>query len=208
MLTEVATETKQETEITPPELEKDEKKEEAKDLEDEKLISPDDEITPPEETKKETTPDEYKDFTLPEGMQFNEDTMKAFKEIAKSSNLSQDKAQEFVSMGAKLVQDTLTQQAEYVKNLQKEWTKELVADKDFGGDKFNETFQRASRTLRKFDAKGDLLDLLTKGGILKSAPVIRFLATIDKSISEDTIIEGNRPKPEVKPEKILFPNFK
>lgn len=193
-----------ETEITPPETE--EQTEEKKvELKDEKLISPENEITPPEKI----APDEYKDFTLPEGMEVNKNIMNAFKEIAKGAQLSQENAQKIYSeMAVKLREETFNQQKDFMDNKQKEWTKELVADKDFGGDKFNETFQRASRTLRKFDSEGKLLDLLTQGGILKSAPVIRFLATIDKSISEDTIVEGNKPKPEKDPAKVLFPDFK
>lgn len=146
--------------------------------------------TPPVDGAKppeaQAVPEKY-EFKLPEGIA--PDAAEKFSAIAKDLKLPQAEAQKLVDLA--LARDNAAreaQAAEYNK-LRGEWVSEIKTDKDFGGDKFGETIERAKRTLTKF-ADPTFREFLDQSGYGDNPGLIRMLAKMDKAIGEDMIVDG------------------
>lgn len=168
---------------------------------------------PDEKGKAEGAPEKYGDFTAPEGVTLDTEIVGKFTGLAKEFNLTQDGAQKFVDLAAEHQGRILQQQMDKWNEISAEWQTKLKADKEFGGDKFSETVQRAKRALDKFGAQDE--DLMTvikpiaKGGMgLGNNPgVIRLLARFDKATSEDAFVDGDTSGKDNRPAAdILYPN--
>ncbi len=155
-------------------------------------------VSTPESTEIETViPVEYTDFTVEEGIKLDEDFLGQFKEVAKENNLTQDAAQKMIDLA---VGHSKTYAEAHEKATQEEWTnvrqgwlKELKADKEFGGDKYDETIIRGQRMVKQFGDDG-LTKFLNETGYGDHGSLIRMLARIDKIVGEDKAVDG-KPVP-------------
>ena len=138
------------------------------------------------------TPLEYKDFEVPEGVKLEGGILDKFKEKAKSLNLSQKDAQEFVNLGSEIAKDAVDSIQNNFKELRNEWVEDLKGDKEFGGQKLDETIQKAQRVLRKY-ADSEFLDFL-EAGMGDNAHLVKMLARIDSVLSEDVQNTGGPGK--------------
>lgn len=105
----------------------------------------------PEEEKPKGAPESYEDFKAPEGAEFAEPVMTAFKGVAKELDLSQDQAQKLI--------DTMTpvMQKRYLENIASisaEWRQRTEADPEIGGEKFQKS-QAAVARLRETFARNE-----------------------------------------------------
>jgi hypothetical protein len=75
---------------------------------------------------------------------------------------------------------------------------EIKTDKEFGGDKFDQTVTGAQLALRKFDTDGQMLSLLETSGFGDNPGVIKFLARVHAAMGEDQVFDdrnrGNADK--------------
>ena len=149
--------------------------------------------------KPEGAPEKYEDFVLPEGVKSDGATMEKLTAFAKANNLSQEKAQELVTMGADLVKNNASAQIEALKSASVEWQKQSAADKEFGGDKLDENLSVAKRAIDKF-ASPELRKLLGEfdpvanpggTGLGNHPELIRAFFHIGKAISEDSVVTGS-----------------
>jgi hypothetical protein len=146
---------------------------------------------------KEGAPEAYTDFTLPDGMETNAETLESFKTVAKDADLSQDKAQELVTLGTKLVQDTLAQQQEFWANQRKEWRDSLEKDPEH-----EHNLTRAKRVLTKFGSP-ELSKFLSDSGFGDNADLFKMFVAIDKAMGEDQTPSGdNAPTPKSLAERL------
>jgi hypothetical protein len=159
-------------------------------------------------SKTEATPGEYKDFTLPEGFTIDEDTMKVFKELAKEDKLSQDKAQKYIDVHAKLAQKLYDNQVEAWRTMQKEWRTKSQEDKEIGGTEFNSNVSLAKKALEKFGTK-EFKEVIETTGMGNHPELIRFLYRVGKTISEDKLTNDGKVSDSNSKDyaKILFPNM-
>ena len=97
---------------------------------------------------KPAVPEEYTDFTLPEGVSADREVIDEFKPLAKELGLPQDQAQKVVDLGAKLVQRTLDGIIAQHQERVSAWIKEAEADKEIGEDVKR---GKKSATLRAFN---------------------------------------------------------
>lgn len=146
------------------------------------------------EEKKETeakvnAPEEYKDFELPEGVSFDEEPLRDFKEMAKGLDLSQESAQKLVGFYLAEQGRVQGQKDQEWLDQRKTWKQDLRADNEFGGNKFNQTLERANRVLRRF-GESETIGFLDKSGLGDYPGMVRLLAKIDLAISEDKLVEG------------------
>lgn len=141
------------------------------------------------EAKPEGAPEQYADFTLPEGLTFNSEVLDDFKAIAKERNLSQEDAQKFTDLGAKLIQQSQTKTLEQIEATQAQWAEAASTDKEFGGDKLTENMAIANKALSTFGSP-ELTKMLSESKLGNHPEIIRAFYRVGKAISEDKLVAG------------------
>lgn len=151
------------------------------------------------EEKKEGAPEEYEAFTMPEGMDVNEEALSTFSGLGKKHNLSQADAQELVDVGVKLVDDAQAKtlaavQEEFAKTVT-DWKKETQADKDLLA--FDGGFDAAvGVAVQAVEALGgqELRSLLNSSGLGNNNLVVKAFFKVGKLMQQDKFVFGSAPK--------------
>ncbi len=165
--------------------------------------------TPPEGTPPEGAPEAYTDFTMPEGWTPDEAIMTPFKEVAKGMNLTQDQAQSLVTMFNEWRQSSEQASADDWQKTQDGWLDSSKADKEFGGDKFEENVALGVQAIERFGTP-ELKELLDMTGLGDHPEVLRFAIKVGRAISDDTL-HRQSGEPPLKPGQkdasaLLFPS--
>lgn len=126
-------------------------------------------------------------LTLPEGSQMDDAGLKAFSEIARKADLSNDSAQLFLSELAPVMAQRFQDQAAAI---QQQWADAAKADKEFGGDKFGENLATAQKAIDKFGTP-ELTQFLIDTGLGKHPELIRAFVKVGRVVSEDSLVTGN-----------------
>lgn len=136
-------------------------------------------------TSTPTTPQEYTDFTTPEGYTLDGEIGDAFKATARELGLSQDQAQKLIDLDVKRAQA----QQSAMMQASKAWAEATASDPEIGGDKLAENQGLAKKALAAFGTP-ELVDLLDKSGLGNHPEVVRVFVRAGKAISEDRIVTG------------------
>ena len=153
-------------------------------------------------TENQSTDADY-DFTLPEGFTANEELAGDLKALAKENGLSKEVTQKFADLGVKMQQ----QQAEAWQTQVDQWAEQVKADKELGGEKFNENISLAKQALDKFGGQ-ELKDLLQSTGFGNHPAIVKAFYNIGKSVSNDTLVVSNgSSKSEKSAASIMFPTM-
>ncbi|MGP5443840.1 hypothetical protein [Pseudomonas helleri] len=149
------------------------------------------------EGKPSGAPVAYTDFTLPEGISMDADTLDAFKGLAKELNIPQEAAQKLVDLQTKLA----TKQAEDLQSAvvaqSQKWAAEVRNDPELGGENYDKSVASAIKVIQAF---GDpaLTELLNDSGLGNNPALFRFCHRISAAISEDKFVmpgsQTNAPK--------------
>jgi len=156
-------------------------------------------------------PEAYDDFTLPEGIEINDDDLAEFHEIAKELNLDQNQAQKLVDLQSKraesMAENFNSQLQDAFNKQQDDWLQELKDDKDFGGDNLDKNVGLAVKVINKFGTP-ELKATLDSSGMGNNPEVIKMLNSIGKAISEDSLEDDhdNNSGSEVDIADKLYPN--
>lgn len=137
--------------------------------------------------EKQGAPEQY-EFKAPEGEAFDNAVIEAYSEVAKELNLSNDEAQKLLDKVAPVIQ---ARQLERIEAVKTEWETASKSDKEFGGDKLNDSLGTAKKALDAFGTP-ELKALLNESGLGNNPEVIRFMVRAGKAISEDKFV-GGRP---------------
>lgn len=156
----------------------------------------------PEAAKTEGAPEKY-EFNMPEGVTLAKETLGKFEGLAKELNLSQDKAQKLVDLALDHTKNLVEDQAKQWGEIREGWVNDLKNDKEFGGDKFPETCERAKRTLRTFGSES-FFSFLESTGFGDNGELIRMFAKIDKHIGEDKLVDGAYTGPKKSAADLLY----
>lgn len=135
------------------------------------------------------TPIEYGDFAAPEGVKLDDELVGEFKAFAKEKNISQEDAQKFVDMGAKIAQKTQAAYMQQMEQAQAKWVSDSRADKEFGGDKLGENLAMAKKALDTFGGP-ELAKMLEESGLGNHPEIIRYNFRVAQAISEDRLVPG------------------
>jgi len=130
-------------------------------------------------------PESYGDFDFGDMVVPNEEVLGQFKALAKELKLSQDTAQKFVDMQARLTRLQIEDMQRFVVNQNKEWEASVRNDPDMGGKKLPETLSAARKALTVFPEGEQVKSLLEQRGLGNHPAVIRFLSSIGAAISSD-----------------------
>lgn len=136
-------------------------------------------------TDNEGAPEEYAEFTMPEGVELDPALTDKFKATAKELNLSQDKAQKLVELAAEMRQ----RDAETIVNMRQEWIDQTKADPEIGGAKLNDTLAAAKRGLNAYGTP-QFIELLNQSGLGNHPEVVRVMARAGRAVSEDKVVTG------------------
>ena len=152
-------------------------------------------------------PIEYEDFTLPEGMRPDAESMSQAKEAFKELGLSQEQSQKLVDMNTHILQQALAAKDQQWLDTTDNWAKEVRSDPELGGRNYKNSVARAERALAKFDQSGELTDFLVTTQAGNNPAFMKFLVGVDKATSEDSFERGGssgKPK-EISDAEAFYP---
>jgi hypothetical protein len=148
------------------------------------------------EETKQSAPEEYADFTAPEGMVFDKESAGDFMGIAKDLGLTQDGAQKLIDLyGTKL----LGQQEAQRKQLE-DWATEST--KSFKPAEI----ELANKTLSKFGSP-ELIEVLKSTGLGNHKQMIALFKNIGSQISEGQFVDGGTKYTPKSAADVLYPSM-
>lgn len=158
-----------------------------------------------EAKKAEGAPEVYTDFTLPDGVKVDPEIDTEFKTLAKEANLPQAVAQKVIDLQLKANAKAATAAAEANQTMRTDWQNQVKTDKEFGGDRLNQSLATAQKAIKQF---GDpALNELMAAGLGDHPAFIRFAIKVGAAVSEASIVTGAKPAHST-PESVLYPTLK
>lgn len=136
-------------------------------------------------------PEAYEDFAAPEGVELDATVLDEFKGAAKELNLSQAQAQSVVDLGIKLQQSFTEKSNEATDALIAGWAEAAKADKEIGGEAFEQNLALAKKAIDTFGSEEFKAELLEKYRLGDHPEFIRFARNVAKAISEDTLVPAS-----------------
>lgn len=153
----------------------------------------------------QSSPESYSDFTLPEGIEMDQLALDKALPIFKEIGLSQEQAQKLVDLQAEQVQEGIRSQTEQFSQLMNDWVANSKADKEFGGERFEESVSTARLAMDKFGTD-EFKQLMEDHGVGNHPEMIRFMWNVGKMLKEDVPGDtGNNPTDEKSRVDILYP---
>lgn len=150
----------------------------------------------------EGAPETYAAFTVPDGAEMDEASLKAFGQFAKDLNLSQAAAQAMID---KLAPVAAQRQAEQIAAMRAEWKNALAADPDLGKPE-NQGAVKAA--IDKFGSP-ELTQLLETSGLIDHPAIARTFLNVSRAVSNDKVITGRQPgtSPNATVAQRMYPNM-
>lgn len=137
---------------------------------------------------KPVVPEKY-DLKLPEGALLDPSRVEKIQSFAKEKGLSNEQAQDLLNSENEAVSSFHSAQQEQLVRAREDWKKQVLEDKELGGDNLNKSVELAHRALNKFGSDA-LKDQLEKSGLGNHPELVRAFARIGKAMSEDKIIQS------------------
>ena len=134
---------------------------------------------------------EYTDFTVPEGVELNQELLGEFKDVAKGLKLNQEQAQALTDLGVKQAQAIFAKQEAARLAEVASWEQAAKTDKEFGGEKLQENLAVAKKAMDAFGTP-ELKAVLDKSGLGSHPELIRAFFKAGQLISEDRLVVGGR----------------
>lgn len=161
--------------------------------------------------QKLEAPESYEAFSLPEGMEIDEEILGEFQQMAKEHGLPQDQAQRYVDFGSKLVQQaqegTVATLSDQWSETCAKWVEEIKADKELGGDNLPQTLAVARKAISTF-GDDNLRQVLEETGMTNNPALLRFAHKIGRALLDDTLHTGSpTANAERPPEQVLYPTM-
>lgn len=139
--------------------------------------------------KPDGAPEEYGDFTFPEGAELDADVLTEFKGIAKELGLPQEKAQALIDLQAKVEASRLAATQKAMAAQAQQWADAVKADKEIGGDNYDKSVETAVKAIEKFGSP-ELRTYLNESGLGNHPELVKFCHRIGKALTEDTLVMG------------------
>ena len=156
--------------------------------------------------EKQDAPEDYEAFTLPEGVEMDDDALDKFKPIAKEAGLDQDNAQKFVDLYTEAVVEAAETQQKVWAETQQQWVDQAKTDKEIGGEKFESNLGDAKKALKQFGTP-ELDEAMSVTGAGNHPEFIRLLSRVGKAISEDAMVPGKATTGPKTHAEILYPTM-
>jgi len=141
----------------------------------------------PDAAPSQDAPLTYSDFTLPEGVEVDAETLSEAQTLLGDMKLPQEQAQRLVDFYAGKIRQFGASQSENWVKLNEQWVSDFKADKEIGGERIQETVEAATRAMDRFGTPG-LREALIMTGAGNHPEVIRFVARIGRATAEDRFV--------------------
>lgn len=151
-------------------------------------------------------PEAYEDFTVPEGVELDTTVLGKFKDVAKELNLPQGAAQKVADLGVELAQSWVEKAQSDFAELTASWVEEAKADKEIGGDALPQNLAVAKKAVDTYGTPA-FAALLEQYKLGDHPEMIRLLAKVGRTVSEDTPVGGGNAEPARKAANVLFPDM-
>lgn len=149
---------------------------------------------------------DFADLELPDGMVLDEKAVEAFGPLVNEMGLNKEQTQQLATAFAGLKQAEAQGQGEAFSNQLEAWYDESKSDKEFGGDKFEESSKLAVQAVDKFGTP-ELKELMNETGFGNNPEFIRFMYRVGKAIQEDNPGNGgNGPTGSRDRVSVLYPS--
>jgi hypothetical protein len=123
-------------------------------------------------------------FTVPEGMELDQDLMNEVVPLFNEAGLNKEQSQKFIDTYASKIQAAEQARLDTFNQLKKEWVDQSKSDKEFGGDGFDENIAAAKNALDKFGTP-ELTKLMDDFGVGNHPEMIRFMVRVGRQTMED-----------------------
>lgn len=139
-------------------------------------------------------PEQYADFSAPEGVELDEAVLGDFRTTAKELNLTQEQAQKVVDLGAKMLQGWTAKANEQFEAQIAEWRTAAEADPRFGGspEKLAEALAVAKTAMDKFATPAFKETVLEGMGLGNNPEFVHVFYEIGKAMAEDNMLSANQ----------------
>lgn len=129
------------------------------------------------------------DLKLPKDSLLDAVALEEISTYAKEKGYTQEQAQDLLNRENDAVLDYQQRQNEALSAKKKEWYDQVIADKEIGGDNYNQNVEYAHRAIKKFMSQ-EIIDFLDKSGLGNHPELVRGFVRIGKSMQNDTMIKG------------------
>lgn len=155
------------------------------------------------EQKAAGAPEEYVDFSAPEGLKLDDAVMGDFKALAREMDLTQEQAQKLLEFGGDKLKAQIEAPYQLWRDTQVKWQQEVKADSEIGGANYDVSIRAAGEVFKpgpgnplvKNEADAQALrQALNVTGAGNNPAVVKFFVRLGKVISEPASFVGNAPK--------------
>lgn len=153
------------------------------------------ETKPDGEVKLDDKPIEYTDFTLPEGVKFDEKLLTDFKALATEAKLPQEQAQKLIDLHAGTMKEAAEAPYRQWADTQKQWQKQVMSDPEIGGEKLEAakaTIAKALDTIGGAEAQ-KIREAFNFTGAGNNPEIFRMMYRLSQAVTEGSIVQGNAP---------------
>lgn len=135
------------------------------------------------------TPESYGDFTLPEGLEANDEILGDFKAAAAEFGLNKDQAQRLVDLQSKVANEVAEHQNAVYNEIVSGWAKQAAEDKEIGGTAHQECLGVARGAVEKF-ATPEMISFMNETGFGNHPEMVRLFYRIGKAMGDDNMVGG------------------
>ena len=151
----------------------------------------------------QTAPENYTDYTMPEGIKVDPMLISKFNPIFKECNLTQDQAQKLVSAQAEEI-------AAYQKNMQSTFDGWKAESQKLLGSTPEKSLALTAKVFDSFDGGKDVRTLLEQTHLGDHPTMVKFFKALGESMVEDNFVPGSSAgqQSQKSPAKIMYPTMK
>lgn len=158
------------------------------------------------EAAKPVVPEKY-ELKMPEGSQLSQTRIDQVSAYAKEKGLSNEQAQEILNRESDAVAGFFESQKADLLAKSEGWISEIKADKEFGGENFNQTIEFAKRSIDQF-GDPELKRVFDETGIGNHPLIVKMHAKIGKLMADDKMVSAHAGGSEERREDRLYPTMK
>src|SRR4051812_4379108 len=136
----------------------------------------------------------YGEFTLPEGVTADPDSLQPATELFAEAGLGQEQAQKFIDLAMARETAAAHRSVQAFVDLQNQWVSEIKADADIGGGKLKASLASAARAIDRLDVPG-LREALNFTGAGNHPAIVKAFVRLGQLISEDRFRPGRSAMP-------------
>lgn len=126
----------------------------------------------------------FAEFEYPEGVVVDETALESALPVFKDLGLNQEQAQKLMDLRSAQIQAEQKAQSEAFSKLTGDWLAEAKGDKEYGGDKFDETLSVSLKAVETFGTPA-LKQLMDEHGVGNHPELIRFMWKVGQTLKED-----------------------